>query len=77
MSPEHNTEPGKVMKSVQIMDYHELASVAENFTTPRNLNVLKQELLRRSAQDGTQEDPLYQETWDLVQRLLQEFFQNS
>jgi hypothetical protein len=77
MSPEHNPEPGKATKSVQIMDYRELASVAENFNTPRNLKVLEQELLRRSAQDGTQEDPLFQETWDLVQGCIQEMLQNS
>jgi hypothetical protein len=77
MSPEHSPEPGMVMKSVQIMDYHEISSVAKNFNTPRNLNVLKQELLRRSAHDGAQEDPLFQEAWDVVQGCIQEMLQNS
>ena len=72
MSPEHIPQPGKILKSVKNMDYRELAGIAVNYDTVRNLRVVEQELLRRSANDGVKEDPLYVKTWQFVQsRLLQ------
>jgi hypothetical protein len=59
------------------MNYQEIARIAINFDTPKNLNVLGHELLRRSANSGVQEDPLYQKTWELVQGLLDKIPQDS
>lgn len=65
MSPERpsapNTEP------VQLMDYARIANAAILTEIPRNVEVLRHELLRRSAEQGVKDDPAYQHAWEIVE----------
>ena len=70
-------QPEKVLKTVKNMDYLELARMVINYGTTKNLRVVEQELLRRSANDGVKEDPLYIKTWLFVQNRLLQTYQDS
>ncbi len=60
-TPAPNTEP------VGIMDYARIMEFAVRTEKPANLQVIRQELLRRSAEPGVKEDPEYQRAWALVE----------
>ena len=77
MSPESASSTPDNKRYTHTMDYVELANVAINHDTIENLHKLEQELLRRSANPGVKEDPLYQKTWKLVQDRIQSHLQNS
>ncbi|MDB5160017.1 MAG: hypothetical protein JWO99_280 [Candidatus Saccharibacteria bacterium] len=74
MSPENGTPQPASREFVHTMDYVRLAEVSEN---PRNVEVVYQELLRRSASPDVKADPLFQHVWDIVALHRRELLQDS